>query len=43
MRNGDARLLAVGTPRRSQGTTITAGVIRDIVTDLKCLPEGWLQ
>ncbi len=23
--------------------TITAGVIRNIITDLKCLPEGWLQ
>jgi hypothetical protein len=24
-------------------TEITAGVIRGIIQDLKCLPEGWLQ
>jgi hypothetical protein len=27
-------------PRRAE---ITAGVLRGIVTDLKCLPKGWLQ
>lgn len=27
-------------PRHSQ---ITAGVIRGIVEDLRCLPKGWLQ
>jgi hypothetical protein len=27
-------------PRHKQ---ITAGVIRNIIADLKCLPKGWLQ
>jgi hypothetical protein len=27
-------------PRHTQ---ITAGVVRNIVADLKCLPKGWLQ
>jgi predicted RNA binding protein YcfA (HicA-like mRNA interferase family) len=27
-------------PRHAE---ITAGVLRGIITDLKCLPKGWLQ
>lgn len=27
-------------PRHNE---ITAGVLRGIIADLKCLPEGWLQ
>lgn len=24
-------------------TQVTAGVVRSLITDLACLPEGWLQ
>jgi hypothetical protein len=30
----------IALPRHTQ---ITAGVIRNVIADLKCLPKGWLQ